>query len=299
MSSPQQIRTEITQQIIAALEAGVVPWRRPWRLDPNAGAPSNLVSRKPYHGINILLLELHSMQHHLASKWWGTFAQVKGLGGSVKRRPDDVQPGQWGCHIVLFRPVSRLVVDKATGEEKRKEFRLMRYFTVFNADQCEGIERFQMTEEMDVPAFSPDFSRVEQVIAASKAEIRFGGEQAFYTCPPADHITMPRRSRFLNDGAYYETLLHELAHWAEVRTGWDSTKEGYATGELVAELAACFLATELGVPHGEPLHNHAAYIGGWLQAMRGDPNVIFRAASQASKVTDFILTHVRAEQAAA
>ena len=100
---------------------------------------------------------------------------------------------------------------------------------------------------------------------------------------------VPQKSRFEPVGAYYETLFHELAHWSEVRTGWDSKAHGYALNELVAEMASCYLSTELGIPQGDTLGNHAAYLGSWLTAMENDQSYIFRAATQASKVTDYLL----------
>ena len=80
--------------------------------------------------------------------------------------------------------------------------------------------------------------------------------------------------------------MHELAHWSEVRLGWDHEKHGYAAGELVAEMASCFIAQELGIPNGELVENHVAYLADWLKSMRGDPTYIFKASSQASKVAD-------------
>jgi antirestriction protein ArdC len=86
--------------------------------------------------------------------------------------------------------------------------------------------------------------------------------------------------------AYYETLLHELAHFSEVRTGWNYRDQGYAMGELAAEMAASYLATELGVPQGETLENHASYLGSWLKEMKDDPSYIFKASTQASRAAD-------------
>jgi antirestriction protein ArdC len=88
---------------------------------------------------------------------------------------------------------------------------------------------------------------------------------------------------------YWETLLHELAHFCEVRLGWDHRQEGYAMGELVAEISSCMTATELGIPQGEEIENHADYLKVWLAAMKADSSFVFKAATQASKVTDFIL----------
>lgn len=100
-------------------------------------------------------------------------------------------------------------------------------------------------------------------------------------------------------GSYYETVLHELAHWSEVRTGWDHKQHGYPMGELVAEIAASFVSTELGLPQAADLENRAAYLQSWLKHMRNDPAYIFKASTQASKVTDFLLAFVRKEDAVA
>ena len=94
-------------------------------------------------------------------------------------------------------------------------------------------------------------------------------------------------------GAFYETAIHELAHLSEVRTGWDDRKQGYALGELAAEIASCYVAAELGIPQGEGMANHAAYLQNWLDAMKGDRNYVFTAAKQASKVTDYLLGFVK------
>lgn len=304
MCSLSHIRQDITQQIICALRAGVLPWCCPWRLHPNAGPPTSLVSRKLYRGDNICQLEMHAMHYGLGSKWWGTFSQINAMGGRVKRRPPDVPFGQWGCQILVYRPYTKTVVNKATGEARQEAAQFKRRVIVFNADQTEGaaLDQFRVVEEEDKCAISTEFSRVEEVIAATHADIRIGGERAYYTRPqPAgswpqhasgDFIVVPRRGRFFSRGAFYETVFHELAHWSEVRIGWDRTREEYATGELIAELVACFLAAELGVPQPEPLRNHAAFIGHSLGEMRDDADLIAHASSQASKVCDFLLSHV-------
>jgi antirestriction protein ArdC len=103
---------------------------------------------------------------------------------------------------------------------------------------------------------------------------------------------MPHKSCFVN-GSYYTTLIHEMGHWSEIRLGWNHDKQGYAMGELVAEIAAAYLCAELGVPNTEPLENHAAYLKSWLEAMKNDPSYIFKASKQASKTCDYLLSFVR------
>lgn len=308
MPSPTQIRHEITQKIVEALEAGTVPWRRPWSVSPNAhGSPTNIVSHKSYRGINVLLLSLHSMKHNFRARWWATFDQIKNAGGMVKKRPADVEPGEWGCRVVFFRPLVKTITNRLTGEERAEEIPLLRSYTVFNIDQCDGeaLDRFRVVEGPGHLHDQPDFEPAEHLIDATGAEIRYGGEQAFYRCPTpdgawphhtdGDYICVPQRKRFVSLGMFYETILHELAHWSEVRVGWDRKAAGYAAGELVAELAATMLSAELAIPHGEDLGNHAAYFGDWLSAMKVDPSFIFKASARASKVADYLLSFAKAE----
>jgi antirestriction protein ArdC len=305
MPTPANVRQQITERIIAALENSVVPWRRPWSISRNAGAATNIVSRRSYSGINPLLLQLHSLDHGFRSKWWATFEQIKALGGMVRRRPAHVPAGQWGCRIIFMKQVVKSVTDADSELERQERFSVMRTYTVFNIDQTEGeaLDRFRVDTETDAEVH-PDYAAAEQLIEASGADIRKGGNVACYHRPHpegswphhtmGDFIEMPSSRQFSNQANYWETLLHEMAHFAECRLGWDHKDRGYAAGELVAELTACNLASELAIPQGEDFSNHVAYLQSWLAAMKADPSFIFRAASQASKVTDFLLSFVPA-----
>lgn len=294
MPSQKQIREDITARIVTAIESGVMPWRRPWKVSPNAGRPTNVVSKAAYRGVNPILLSISAMQHGFASKWWATYRQWHQLGCQVKKRPEDVEPGEWGTTVVFAKPVSKATEDPDTGEETEQSFFLLRYYTVFCADQVEGAERFQVMEEPGNGIVGPDYGPAEELIAATGADIRHGGERAYYS-PVGDFIQLPHRERFGNLGAYYETALHEVCHWTEhsSRLNWDREAEGYAMGELRAEIAACFLASEIGIPHGEGMENHASYVKSWLDQMKGDSGYIFRASRMASATTDFLLSFVR------
>jgi antirestriction protein ArdC len=306
MPTQAAIREEITQRIVQALEADLLPWRRPWRATGGSqpGRHSNIASRKPYQGVNPLLLELHAMRLGLLSRWWATFNQWHQIGCNIRKRPHDVQEGHWGCRVVFWKPVTKPSLNAQTGEEEDEErFFVLRTFTVFSADQIEGeaAERYQVHDDGQ-PEAVPDFQPAEELIQATGADVRFGGDRAYYRRPaPAgsfpnhhegDFIVLPPKATFTPPGAYYETALHELAHWSEARTGWDD-KQGYALGELAAEIASCYVAAELGVPQGERLGNHAAYLRSWLESLRNDRNFIFKAAKQASKVSDLLLGFVK------
>jgi antirestriction protein ArdC len=293
MPTNASIRQQITRQIVEAIEQNkTLPWRRPWTRSPNTGRASNVASRKPYSGINPLLLELHRMEQGFSSRWWGTYRQWEQLGCRVMKRPDHVESGKWGCKIVFYRPIRKSVVDETTGDEKEDRFFVMRRWSVFCADQVEGAEEFQVDNDEPGDFTPPDFVPAEELIEATGADIRFGGDRAFYN-RSGDFIQVPPRHRFDPPGTFYETLLHELSHWSESRVGWDHEQHGYAMCELVAEMASSFMAAELGVPQGESLDNHAAYVKSWLKEMKDDAAFIFRASTQAGKVTDYLLSFVQ------
>jgi antirestriction protein ArdC len=289
MASQTEIRQAITERIIEALESGSLPpWRRPWLGSENSGLPTNVVSKRRYSGVNPILLQMAAMRHGFTSKFWATFKQWQDLDGRIKKRPDDVKPGQWGTNIVFFKPITKTEIDKDTGEEEEIKFGLLKTYCVFNVDQVEGehLDEFRVTELTPTIKFM-DFEPAEEAIMATEAEIKFGGERAFYVRPTpsgnGDYIQLPPKE-------YYATALHELAHWSEVRTNWTGS---YAEGELRAEIAACYVLTELGVPHSDDLTNHHAYLENWLKALRNDPKFIFSCATAATRAADFVLSFSR------
>src|SRR5476651_2097581 len=88
MATQMEIRESITNKIVEALKKGTAPWRRPWSDMANTGSPANAVSKRPYSGVNPLILELISLERGFQSRWWATFRQWQGLGFRIKRRPD-------------------------------------------------------------------------------------------------------------------------------------------------------------------------------------------------------------------
>lgn len=306
MPSQAELRSQITAQIVQALENNLVPWRQPW----NSRGParhSNIISGKAYTGINPLLLELRSLQLGLSSRHWATYDQWKKLGCHVKQRPSHVEPGRWAAQVVFYKPVSKIKLDGLTGEEKKSSFPVMRTYSVFNMDQVEGefVDAARKGEENAEPV-TPNYQAAEDLIdaaVANGAEFHFGGDRACYHRPmpegswphhsTGDYIEMPHRSSFNQIRGYYETALHELSHWTDCRLKFDHVKAGYPMCELICEVASCFLAASLGIPQCENLDNHAAYLKHWLEAMKGDSSYIFRAAAQSSKITDYLLSFVR------
>lgn len=283
------IQTDVTNRIIEALEGNLLPWRRGWKASPNGGnICTSLSSGAEYRGINQLLLQLASWRSEYESKWWGTYRQINATGGQVKRK-------ERGVRIVLFKPIKRTRLD-AHGKERDDSFCIKKYFVVFNAEQCSGMDSFLVT---DVPDNGNVFERHEQaekLIKASGCKFNLGS-RAFYS-PKTDEITLPRRESFESAEEFYETAFHELCHYAESRTGFDRKKHenSYAFAELVAEVGSCLLMSRLQLETRSTFENSAAYLKNWLSALRHDTKFIFRAASQAQKATDFIWSKVESKE---
>lgn len=298
MTSQSELRKAITDQIVEALKAGgLPPWRRPWGGDRNAGHPTNVASGRPYTGVNPMLLNLAAGLRGFRGKHWGTFNQWQRLGGTVRRRPAEVPPGRWATTVVLYKPVCRTETDADTGEEREVRFGFLKTFSVFCIDQVEG-DHLDHLRVADGPAgdVAVDYEPAWAAFRATGADIRFGGDRAYYARPAggggggADYIQCPHRHQFAEEREFHATLGHELVHWSEPRLGWAGS---YAEGELRAEIGACYLLGELGVPDSTDLSNHHAYVGHWIKALEDDHRLIFTAAAAASRAADYILSFSR------
>lgn len=299
MPSENELRRKITDQIIAVLSDGtqLPPWRRTWSCNSGPAWPTNVVSGRPYAGVNTMLLELAARRHGLHSNWWGTFRQWEQVGGRVKKRPGDVPPGEWGTTITFCKPITRAEIDE-DGEEMEEKFFVLRSFVVFNLDQVEGPFDHLRTATLSstVPDTERRYEHADTVIRATAADIRHGGDEAYYSLD-GDFIRLPHRHHFRTPEDYYHAASHECVHWTEhpARLNWDRSQPAntYAMGELIAEIGGCYLMGELGLPTGDDLRNHAAYLKHWLAGMQGDTRFIFRASAQASRAVDHILSYSR------
>ena len=158
--------------------------------------------------MNPLLCELHALKHGFQSQWFGTFKQWELLGGRIKQRPSHVKSGEWGCRILLYKPLSKRVVNE-TGSEEEERYFVMRQFVVFCIDQIEGshLDRFRASHNESDIVF-PRFDEAEELIRKTEADIRFGGDNAFYKLPvgswpnhlDGDYIVMPHREQFETGG---------------------------------------------------------------------------------------------------
>ena len=295
MPSQSEIQKEITHRILDGLLFGTAPWRKPWRNDPNAGAPANVISRRRYSGINPILLDLTAMSRGYTSRWWATYSQWESLGAQVRKRPNDVQAGRWGTPIVFWKPIQKTKTDE-NGNEKTNTFPLMRSYTVFNLDQVDGeaVDHLRCANNSDESPLVADYEAAQRAVEATGADIRFGGNQAMYLRPiglwpnhtGGDYIMMPKITQFLSPHEFYATTMHEMVHWSECRLNWTGS---YAMGELIAEIGAAFACAELGIPCSDDMKNHAAYVAHWIKELQNDDRAILRAASQATKAVNYIL----------
>jgi antirestriction protein ArdC len=277
---------DVTDRIIRELEQGRVPWVQPWvGASCSLGLPRNAVTGRTYSGINVLILWDAVIVRGFATQQWLTFRQALAAGGNVRKG----ERGTTICYADRFIPRDERQRAAETGEEPAA-IPFLKRFTVFNVDQCECLPETAVNaqpalhEAEIVPA-------AESVIAATEADIRIGGGEAFYH-RTEDYIRVPPQGAFFDPINYYRTVFHELGHW----TGHGSRlardlanrhgSEGYAREELVAEMASAFLCASQSIT---PTVRHADYVGAWLTVLRGDARAIFQAASMASKAVDFVL----------
>jgi antirestriction protein ArdC len=270
----------ITGRIIMMLQQGVVPWRKPWKA--KSQWPQNLVSKHRYQGINVFLL--HMMGYE--SPYWLTFHQARQLGGSV-RKHEKATP------IVLWKKIQR---EDETTEEKRTVL-LLRYWSVFNVAQCDGLGNHIPAPELTVASEEPIAAAtkiVEQM--PHRPPIKHGFRKAFYS-PVEDVVGMPMAENFGNKEEYFAVLFHELGHATghatrlnreSLITARGDDPSNYPKEELCAEMTSAFLSGEAGIGD-RTLENSAAYLQSWLKHLKDDPTLVIHAAAQAQKAADYIL----------
>lgn len=276
---------EVTDRIIAELEAGRLPWVQPWdaaRIE--AGLPRNAGTGRRYSGINVLILWAALFEHGYASQGWLTYRQALALGGHIRKG----EHGTTICYADRFTPKDQ--DRQVTSEEDRRQIAFLKRFTVFNVDQCDGLPE-GIGGTLPLPEASEAIEIADGLIAATGADFRIGGADAFYA-PTEDFVQVPPQQAFAEPINWYRTALHELGHWTGHESRLDRlgrrklVGEAYAREELAAELCSAFTCAELGI---EPTVRHADYLGSWLAVLRDDNRAIFRAASAASKAADFLL----------
>ncbi|CAN0333646.1 unnamed protein product, partial [Phaeothamnion confervicola] len=252
--------TEITDRIIAELEAGRIPWAQPWgtaAIKAPLAMPRNAATQRGYSGINVLILWGAVAKHDFSGQSWLTFRQALGLGGHVRK-------GERGTTVVYterFTPDDERRRAAETGEEPGA-IPFLKRFTVFNTDQCDGLP-----EEITASVVPPPPGQIEPcaeaLIAATGADFRIGGAHAYYNTM-GDFVQVPPPATFFEPINWHRTAFHELGHWVGHRSRLNRDHSGsfgsksYAREELVAEMAGAFVCASLGIV---PTVRHADYIG--------------------------------------
>jgi antirestriction protein ArdC len=285
MTEAKDLYQRVTEQIVAAIEAGVEAGRMPWhRTGESQSFPLNAATRNPYRGINVLALWAAAAERSYPTGVWATYKQWQELDAHVRR-------GERGTLAVYWKLAERDAETDAdeeneNGTAERRFF--AQSFFVFNAAQVTGY----------TPATPLVLSEAERIESAERffntlgADIRHGGEEAYYW-PTTDHIQMPPFGAFTDPGAYYSVLAHEATHWTgnEKRLARELSNrfgsDAYAVEELVAELGAAFICAGLGID-SEPRPDHAAYLASWLRVLRSDKRAIFAAAGKAQQAVDWM-----------
>ncbi len=308
----REVYQKITDRMIAALENGTVPWRKPWSA-AGGGRPRSMSTGQPYRGINVLLLGTEAMGRGYGSPWWGTYHQIAQLSGMEPRQgrrggrywaspdggPRGVRKGEHGCQILLWKTVPAAETDPGTGETVTREILLAKLFTVFNAEQADGLPgTFQARPGQPADLLGEPQQVLDGYLRRGGPRLRHvAGDRAYYSAVH-DLITLPGQNQFGTVEAYYDAAFHEAVH----STGHASRlarpslttfshdrafgDELYAREELVAQMGSAMLQAETGI-EGR-FGQSAAYIAGWLTALRNDPGLVPHAAACAQRACDLI-----------
>jgi len=273
----------INNRIMELLSQGTIPWRKPW--NSQANFPKNLISKKHYKGINVWLTACQQYE----SPYWLTFKQATELGGHVKR-------GMKSTPVIYFQMLDKKDAVSTDGETSTNgKIPLLKYYSVFNTDQCEGIPVPELPTTTSI--FNP-IQKAEEIIAnmPNLPLIQHMGNKATYNVR-TDTITLPAQTAFESPEEYYSTCFHELTHstMAEHRLNRKASiqvhkfgDEEYSKEELVAEMGAAFLCGHTGIEQ-KTLTNSVAYLQGWMKSLQNDKTILISSASLGQKAADYIL----------
>lgn len=282
MSDSNKAYEIVTDRILSALEENTVPWRKPWSLKPGF-KPQNAITHRPYSGINNIMLGMAGFE----DPRWLTFKKAIELGGHVTK-------GEKSTPIIFWKFLD-VEQENRNGEMVEKKIPLLRYYSVFNVQQCEGLN----LPSIEAPVAIEPIDAAENIISDmnNRPSIEHNGrDKAFYR-PATDSIHLPFTWDFNSMEEYYSTAFHELGHSTghssrlnrhEFETGIAPFGSAtYSREELVAEFTSAFLCNESGIEN--TIENSAAYISGWAKKIKSDNRLVVVAASQGQKAADYIL----------
>ena len=290
--TPRDLYQDVTDRVVAALEAGTPPWRQPWNPNTASGPsmPRNAVTGARYRGINTLVLGMSPLAFSSGDPRWATYKQSAERGWQVRH-------GERGTTACFFKRIEvRDGTAEAGGEDATRRIPLLRAFTLFHASQIEGVPAFVPPTVAEAPWRAPEAAEV--IVANSGAIIRSGGDRAYFS-PGTDHIQMPPKAAFGTASGWTSTILHELGHWSGSAARLDRKlscsfgSHEYAREEVRVELGQMMIHAELGLAEpdqsDDDFTNNAAYMAYWLKTLRSDRKEVFRAAADAQRIADYLL----------
>ena len=290
---------QVASGLIEQIERGTAPWTEAWKPGEKS-LPYNIKTGKAYRGGNSVWLASCGARRRYSDERWGTFKQIKDLGGQVRR-------GQRGTHVLFWqfeiRKLARTREGKPLLDDKGQpvyETKLLDHprvyrYSVFNAEQCDGLP----PRPRRVGTYAWDsHEEVERVLKRSGVVIEHSGDNRAYYDLRRDRIVLPFKEQFPSGPSYYQSALHELGHWTGhpqrlnrqtllegIESGYGSS--AYAREELRAEISSMMTGDRLKIGH-DPAR-HASYVGSWVQQLREDPREIYRAARDAQEMSDYVL----------
>jgi antirestriction protein ArdC len=269
----------ITEKIIKQLESGVAPWRKPWTCQ----TPANLLTQKEYRGLNVFTLASQGM----ASRFWLTFNQATRLGGRIRK-------GAKSSPVIFWNVGEEQETTTQGGRKETSRPFLLRYYSVFNFSQTEGIDI--PTSLLQETRTNDPIATCEQIVANMPNPPAFQQSDKAWYSPSTDMVGMPARGLFHSSEEFYATEFHELAHSSGHpkrlhRENFDNPahfgSESYSKEELIAEMSAAMLCGVAGIEQ-KTIENSAAYLKTWITRLKSDSRLLVSAASQAQKAADFI-----------
>jgi antirestriction protein ArdC len=283
---------ELTERVITAIEEDPGNWTKPWRDMMASGLPTNVLTRKRYSGGNLFWLSVVSDQNGWTN-YWGTYKQWKQLGGQVRK-------GESGTLAMFYKPVT--ITKDEDGETVEKTVPFLRGFYLFNATQVEGGMDI-VAERMRIDGWDRDtvdpIDHAEKFFAVIGADVRFGGNRAFYN-HDRDFIQLPERDQFVSSEAFYAATAHEHTHWTGSPDRLNRTKgkhfgdELYAREELVAQLGAAFVLAYLDIDTDAEGCQVESYLASWLKTLKEQPRALWSVLGDASKALN-LLTELAGE----
>jgi len=297
----KDLYTEVTNSIIDLLNTQLNSWDQPWiGLGGSFERATNMFSETPYRGINPILLSISLEKQKFRKNIWATFNQVSSNNGQVLK-------GQKGTKIVYFTLMGigpnkkrynnaqlQNMDDTQIKQLKIDVIPILKYYVLFNIEQTKGLE----PSLYEVPKIAQrqitDIENEVDILVKNTGAIVIHKESnsAFYNVE-SDEITMPLKDQFKSAEGYIETIFHELGHYTSKADRCDRpmknlSKSELAMEEIIAELTAAQLCAEFGIT--KTISNNASYIQSWIKELGDNPKFIFKAAREAQKASDYIMS---------